>query len=49
MEPPLQAWLSLEQETSYCSEKERRVPVATKWAPSIPPVEENAQHEPQEA
>merc|ERR1712156_221305 len=37
-----------EQSTSCCSESERSSPVLMKWAPSMEPVVENDQQEPQE-
>jgi hypothetical protein len=38
----------VEQSTNYCSEKEVRVPVLMAFIPSRDPVEEKAQHDPQE-
>jgi len=46
MLPPLHPWFYVEQSTSYCSEREVRVWVATNSRPSILPVEEKAQHDP---
>merc|ERR1711935_246485 len=47
MDPPLHPWFNHEQSTSCCSERETRALEATKFIPSIDPVVENDQHDPQ--